>query len=217
MTSGKTFGAALGFWLMASAASFAQSVVTLDSFNLDDEPKVQNKPLVAPDAPVNCLTNPDHASCKNTQRSSRSFSLSDVVNLGIVDRSEVEQDDDVVKVEDRVEPLPSIDLEILFDYNSANLRPDQLAPLYAVAKDLKEIDFSRARLVLMGHTDGVGSAAYNKDLSLKRANSVAAFLSQTANIPLYRINTSGMGFDFLRFPADPAHPANRRVQILLVE
>ncbi len=217
MTSGKPFGAALGFWLMASSASFGQSVVTLDSFNLDDEPKVQNKPLLAPDAPMNCFTNPDHASCKAAQRSTRSFSLSDVVNLGIVARSEVENDDDVVKVEDSVEPLPSIDLEILFDYNSANLRPDQLAPLYAVAKDLNEIDFSRARLVLMGHTDGIGSAAYNKVLSLERANSVAAFLSQAANVPFYRINTSGMGFDFPRFPADPAHPANRRVQILLVE
>src|SRR6056297_1416477 len=203
------------------AGAFAQSVVTLDSFNLDDAPAAAVEPAPAPAAaPQSCLLNPDQPSCgAGTGGSSRTFSLSDVVNLGIIERSEVEVEDaqgTVVRVEDRVDPLPSIDLEILFDYDSADLRSDQMAPLVALARDLQGIDFNRAQLVLMGHTDGVGSAAYNRALSYRRAASVASFLSGAANIPLYRIRSSGMGFDYLRFPQDPAHPGNRRVQILLV-
>lgn len=190
----------------------AQSIVTLDSEPLYDEPEEE-----AASGP-NCLRTPDHADCTESAASGRSFSLDDVVNLGIIDRSEVEADaGEDVAVETRVEPLPSIDLEILFDYASDELRPDQMRPLLALAEDLEDIDFGRARLVLMGHTDGIGSAAYNRELSLRRANSVAAFLGRTANIPMSRIRTSGMGFDYLLHPDDPAHPANRRVQVLLVE
>lgn len=205
---------------VSGAAAFAQSVITLDSFDLDD-----NAPAAAvltrADNIQSCLVNPSQPACSaGSGSSTRSFSLSDVVNLGIIDRSEVEvatPEGTVVRVEDRVEPLPSIDLEILFDYDSAALRPDQMAPLLALTRDLRSIDFDRAQLVLMGHTDGVGSADYNRALSYRRAASVAAFLSDAADIPLHRIRSSGMGFDYLRFPHDPAHPGNRRVQILLVE
>lgn len=207
---------------LSGAAAFAQSVITLDSFDLDDNGPTAAAPAPAPAGEAqSCLVNPSQPTCgAGAGSSSRSFSLSDVVNLGIIDRSEVEvatPEGTVVRVEDRVEPLPSIDLEILFDYDSAALRPDQMAPLIALAGDLRSIDFDRAQLVLMGHTDGVGSADYNRALSYRRAASVAAFLSNAADIPLHRIRSSGMGFDYLRFPHDPAHPGNRRVQILLVE
>jgi OmpA-OmpF porin, OOP family len=89
--------------------------------------------------------------------------------------------------------------------------------LISLSRDLSEIDFTRAQLLLMGHTDGVGSAAYNRELSHRRAQSVASFLSEAAGIPIYRIKTSGMGFDYLKTPYDPASAVNRRVQVLLVE
>lgn len=207
---------------LPSGFASAQSTITLDSFNLDEptgeinqEPKPETEQRTD-----NCLLDPEAAGCGRMDSSSQSFSLNDVVNLGIVERSELEHADEegnVVRVEDRVEPLPSIDLEILFDYNSAALRPDQMAPLVSLSRDLSEIDFSRAQLVLMGHTDGVGSALYNKELSHRRAQSVAAFLSEAADIPLYKIKTSGMGFDYLKMPGKPESPVNRRVQILLVE
>jgi outer membrane protein OmpA-like peptidoglycan-associated protein len=202
-----------------AGSSFAQSTVTLESFDLDETPREAfEAPNTRPAG--NCLLNPDADGCGTIDRSTRTFSLNDVVNLGIIERDEVERKDvngRVVTVEERVEPLPSIDLEILFDYNSANLRPDQMAPLIALSRDLAEIDFTRAQLVLMGHTDGVGSAAYNRELSHRRAQSVAAFLAQAADIPIYRIKASGMGFDYLKYPSDPRNAANRRVQVLLVE
>lgn len=217
MTFTKNILMATGLTVWA-AGGFAQSVITLDSFNLN-----RDEPLAVTPTPTltegSCLVNPEQPSC-GTESSSRTFSLSDVVNLGIIDRSEVEVENAqgaVVRVEDRVEPLPSIDLEILFDYDSDVLRPDQMSPLIALSRDLAQIDFSRAQLVLMGHTDGVGSAAYNRNLSQRRAQSVAVFLSQAADVPIYRIKTSGMGSDYLKFPSDPRNASNRRVQILLVE
>jgi outer membrane protein OmpA-like peptidoglycan-associated protein len=196
-----------------AAPAVAQSVITLESQPLFDD-------AAEASGSTNCLRNPDHPDCAETGgQSGRSFSLNDVVNLGIIDRSEIDADAEsgTVSAETLVEPLPSIDLQILFDYASDDLRPDQLPTLAALSRDLREIDFSRARLVLLGHTDGVGSAAYNRDLSQRRAQSVASYLSATAGIPSSRIRVFGMGFDFLLLPDDPAHPSNRRVQILLVE
>lgn len=221
MKSATTILSATGFTVLGTVA-FAQSVITLDSFDLNEEaPTASTSAPIINTAPPNCLVNADLPNCAAGEgASSRTFSLNDVVNLGIIERSEVEVENEqgaIISVEDRVEPLPSIDLEILFDYDSATLRPDQMAPLVALAKDLQGIDFKRAQLVLMGHTDGVGSAAYNRTLSYRRATSVAAFLSEVADIPLHRIRSTGMGFDYLRYQNDPAHPGNRRVQILLVE
>lgn len=198
---------------LAAFPAQAQSVVTLQS-----EPLFEENAEVA--AAPNCLREPEHPDCVETGgQSGRTFSLNDVVNLGIIDRSELEADagGEEIALEEQVEPLPSIDLQILFDYASDDLRADQLPPLAALSRDLRDIDFSRARLVLMGHTDGIGSAAYNRDLSLRRAESVAAYLSAQAGIPRSRIRVTGMGFDYLLLPDDPAHPANRRVQVLLVE
>ncbi len=200
------------FLTLAGHAGYAQSIVTLDSVPLFEDD--------ADASPPNCLREPDHPECKETGgQSGRTFSLNDVVNLGIIDRSEIQEDagGEEVSTADLVEPLPSIDLQILFDYASDDLRADQLPSLAALSRDLREIDFNRARLVLMGHTDGVGSASYNRALSQRRAESVAAYLSAQAGIPRSRIRVSGMGFDFLLLPDDPAHPANRRVQVLLVE
>lgn len=211
----KALVSALFLTSLAGGMVQAQSVVTLDSFDLDE-----NEVSEDTQRPQSCLQNPDQDHCGLAEPSSRTFSLSDVVNLGIIDRSEVEVEDETgqfIPVEERVEALPSVDLEILFDYNSDQLRSDQLSPLVELAQDLQRVDFGDAQLVLMGHTDAIGSAAYNQDLSLRRAQSVAAFLSRAAGIPAYRIRTSGMGFSYLRYPNVPDHPGNRRVQIMLVE
>ncbi|NHQ76082.1 hypothetical protein HAT86_16720, partial [Roseovarius gahaiensis] len=124
MNTIKTILIAAGLTVVNSEG-FAQSVITLDSFDLEDAGPTAAAPSTAQSAvPQSCLVNPDQPSCgSGAGGSSRQFSLSDVVNLGIIDRSEVEVENaqgTVVRVEDRVEPLPSIDLEILFDYDSAD-------------------------------------------------------------------------------------------------
>lgn len=199
--------------------AFAQSTITLDSFDLLDSAPIASEPEANDTAGgmTNCLFTPE--GCGEVQEGARSFSLDDVVNLGIVDRREVATADttNANEVARMAEPLPSIDLEVFFEYASDQLSGGQIGDLYALAQELRGVDFTDRRIVLMGHTDAAGSAAFNRDLSLRRAISVAEFLSREAGIPRDRIRTAGMGFDYLRYPHDPLNGANRRVQILLVE
>lgn len=203
---------------LLGAPASSQSTITLDSFDLGvaDEASSQPATPVEESGLAACLFLPE--GCPDTDVGSRSFSLDDVVNLGIVDRREVALDADPEEAARiAATPLPSIDLEVLFEYASDALSGDQIGDLYALARALRDVDFTGRQLVLMGHTDGVGSAAYNRNLSLRRANTVAAFLSREAGIPRHQIRTAGMGFDYLKYPHDPTNAANRRVQIILVE
>jgi len=195
-------------YLIAGNA-LAQSTISLEPLNLEpaDTEVAQATPSLA-----SCLL--DASACAAADTDSPSFSLDDVMNLGIVDRSSVADDIDPAQA---AAALPSIDLEVLFEYASDALKNDEIGDLYALARDLRNVDFTDKQLVLMGHTDGVGSRQYNRDLSQRRAESVASFLSREAGIPRYQIRTVGMGFDYLKYPSDPENAANRRVQILLVE
>lgn len=205
--------------LLMVSHSFAQSTITLDSFDLSRPATTAAAPesVAEPTGVAACLFAAE--GCSDAQSSGRAFSLDDVVNLGIVNRREVAvaETSDAATVAQMAAPLPSIDLEVLFDYASDQLSENQIGDLYALARELQEVDFTGRRLVLMGHTDAAGSAAFNRDLSLRRAISVAEFLTREAGIPRDRIRTAGMGFDYLRYPNDPLNGANRRVQILLVE
>jgi outer membrane protein OmpA-like peptidoglycan-associated protein len=210
---------AVVFFLFGASPMFAQSTITLDSFPLRRPAPAAEvpEPVAPPTGVASCLFAAE--GCAEEQGSGRSFSLDDVVNLGIVDRREVAvaATGDRAEADRMAQPLPSIDLEVLFEYGSDQLQGGQIGDLYALAQELRGVDFSGRRLVLMGHTDAAGSAAFNRDLSLRRAQSVAEFLSREAGIPRDRIRTAGMGFDYLKYPADPLSGANRRVQILLVE
>ena len=146
------------------------------------------------------------------------FTLDDVINLGIVDHEEVadtpasEGDTPL----NRTEPLPSVDLNVVFDYNSTDIRSDQMGQLLDLAQVLRSDEFANAILVFMGHTDAKGSESFNLDLSRRRAESVAAFVGDVAGIPRHRTRTVGLGFSQLADPADPLSERNRRVQLLLV-
>ena len=113
-------------------------------------------------------------------------------------------------------PLPSIDLEILFAYNSDDLTPEAMGKLSSLADALRDPRLSDARLIFIGHTDGVGSAAYNMDLSRRRAEAVARFVQGTMGLPPSRIRAEGVGFSRLKNSFDPAAAQNRRVQLVLV-
>jgi outer membrane protein OmpA-like peptidoglycan-associated protein len=204
--------------VLASPA-FAQSTITLDSFDLRRAPTTSAAPVpeAVPTGPASCLFSPE--GCSDDQASGRVFSLDDVINLGIVNRREVKvaETTDPAQAARMAAPLPSIDLEVLFEYGSDQLSGDQFGDLYTLARELRDVDFTGRRLVLMGHTDAAGSATFNRDLSLRRAATVAEFLSRETGIPRDRIRTAGMGFDYLKYPSEPLNGANRRVQILLVE
>jgi OOP family OmpA-OmpF porin len=80
---------------------------------------------------------------------------------------------------------------IFFEFDSAVLRPQFHAELDQVGDYLKKND--DAYLVLAGFTDSVGSEEYNLGLSRRRAESVAAYLKNNANIAEDRIAVDWFG------------------------
>lgn len=211
--------AILGITLSVLAqAAMAQSVLTLDDFDLGDD-LAEVKP--APTSEMeDCLLN--NADCVNREyKSGSDLSLDDVVNLGIVDHESVpttvSTEGAVASVPvSKTAPLPSIDIEILFDYNSDQVRPDQYAKLSELSNVLHESKFDGYRFVFLGHTDAKGGDAYNLDLSTRRAESVAQLVRSFAGLSFDRTIASGMGFTRLKDSSDPFGAQNRRVQLLLV-
>lgn len=203
-------------WLPAVA--LAQSTVTLDSFKLDEPPK----PDVVASEMRDCLLNPD--ACASAEfKSGASITLDDVVNLGI----EVRQPQPVavpgapttnIAIVDREppKPLPTIDLEVLFAYDSFDLTPEARIKLSSLATALQDPRLKDSTLVFIGHTDAVGSAAYNRVLSQRRAEAVAQYVRQTMNLPTTRIEAVGRGFDQLKNIYRPDAAENRRVQLVLI-
>lgn len=63
---------------------------------------------------------------------------------------------------------------VLFPVDSATIQPRFEDKLVSVANTLKADP--RSLIDVVGHTDSTGDAAYNQDLSERRANSVATFL-----------------------------------------
>jgi len=204
---------------MKRIVSLALAIISLATSISIGTAGAQSLPRISLDGPApevnsqSCFQNPSQARCQGAAPSGHIFTFADVNNIAQVPRT----DSVPAAAAQPDEPLPSIDLQIRFDYNSATLRDDQLPQLQALLGDLRQIDFSRARLVLMGHTDNVGSRPFNLDLSQRRADSVAAFLSAAAGIPRNRVSAVGVAFDYLLYPHDPGNAENRRVQILLLE
>lgn len=200
---------------MKQIVSFAPAIMSLATGISIGTAGAQSLPRISLDDPApevnsqSCFQNPSQTRCQGAVPSSHVFTLDDVVNIAQIPQSSV--------TSHSTDPLPSIDLQVRFDYNSAAVGEDQIPALRALLGDLQQVDFSRARLVLMGHTDNVGSREFNLGLSQRRAESVAAFLSAAAGIPRNRVSAVGVAFDYLLHPHDPGNAENRRVQILLLE
>ena len=104
--------------------------------------------------------------------------------------------------------------DILFATDSAALRPGLIQDLRAVAQNL--LNYPDSTIEVIGHTDNEGAAAYNQDLSQRRANSVASVL-RDYGVPSGRIVSYGRGEDVpVASNLTPEGRAqNRRVEIVI--
>ncbi len=104
--------------------------------------------------------------------------------------------------------------DVLFATDSATLRSDLTRDIKAVAGSL--LKYPNSTVEVIGHTDNSGSAAYNQDLSQRRAVSVANVL-RDSGVPNGRIAAYGRGEDQpIASNLTPAGRAqNRRVEIII--
>jgi outer membrane protein OmpA-like peptidoglycan-associated protein len=104
--------------------------------------------------------------------------------------------------------------DLLFAVDSASVRPDLTSDLRTVAASL--LKYPNSRIEVIGHTDNTGSAAYNQDLSQRRAVSVAGVLRESG-VPSGRLAAYGRGEDqpVASNLTPEGRAQNRRVEIII--
>ncbi|HEV7271932.1 OmpA family protein [Pseudoxanthomonas sp.] len=110
-----------------------------------------------------------------------------------------------------------VDLNILFDFARATLRPDSLPQLDELGRVLQTPALAARRIGIHGHTDAVGEADANLRLSRQRAATVAEYLGRTFGIAASRLDVQGFGESRLKRPDAPDADANRRVAVVLLD
>ena len=118
------------------------------------------------------------------------------------------------KVSDYYDNASSIDLEILFDYNSAEISLKSVRQLFVLGEALQDASLKGTRILIAGHTDAAGSNNYNANLSYLRAQSVFDFLIEYSGVSADRLAVEGYGEELLKYPDAPNSGQNRRVEII---
>ena len=80
--------------------------------------------------------------------------------------------------------------EALFDFNKSNVKPEGKAALDDLLAKLQGMNTEV--MVTVGHTDSVGSDAYNQKLSMRRAEAVKAYIV-SKGVDASRVYTEGKG------------------------
>lgn len=104
---------------------------------------------------------------------------------------------------------------ITFGFDSSELKPQFRPVLDNLAMTLRE--YNQTVIEVAGHTDSVGSDAYNQQLSERRAAEVAGYLA-SRGIMRQRMITIGAGesYPIASNATDAGRAQNRRVEITLV-
>ncbi len=104
---------------------------------------------------------------------------------------------------------------ITFETGSAAIRPDEARKLALIAEFMRDRIAANPRELFLveGHTDAVGSGAYNLALSDRRAESIARALSEIFGVPPENMVVQGYGERYLRVQTQASEPANRRVAV----
>jgi outer membrane protein OmpA-like peptidoglycan-associated protein len=116
-----------------------------------------------------------------------------------------------------VQDKPKIDLEINFDYNSAEISAKSLTSVQALGRALSNAELKGSTFVVAGHTDAAGGEVYNQELSERRAESIKKYLVDKYGITGSDLVTVGYGKSKLKDPGQPMAEANRRVQVVNME
>jgi outer membrane protein OmpA-like peptidoglycan-associated protein len=110
----------------------------------------------------------------------------------------------------------SVALDVLFEFDSANILPEYHAQLDKLGIVLPTPQYSVYRIQIEGHTDNIGSEHYNQRLSELRAENVKAYLVEHFNIDPTRLAVTGRGEQHPVVPNDTedGRRKNRRLEVV---
>jgi outer membrane protein OmpA-like peptidoglycan-associated protein len=103
---------------------------------------------------------------------------------------------------------------IYFAFNKSDVKPDSDPTLGQIAKLLKES--SALKLLVVGHTDNVGSFSFNMDLSQRRAAAVVTALATRYGVSKDRLTPVGVSFasPVASNKTEDGRAKNRRVELV---
>jgi outer membrane protein OmpA-like peptidoglycan-associated protein len=204
----KTLAAILSLMTIGAALSFGTAAVAGDN-NVTEDQIVRalapaKKPLTR-GLSIGPQTQTDPAAAAAEGRLLQSVRGRATRSLSVTEREEI-----ATIAKDK----PNIDLEITFDYNSADISSKSLPSVQALGKALTNPDLKGSTFIVAGHTDAAGGEAYNQDLSERRADSIKRYLVDKYGIAGSDLVTVGYGKSKLKEPANPMAEVNRRVQVV---
>jgi outer membrane protein OmpA-like peptidoglycan-associated protein len=191
-----TISAALS---MTAGLAVAGDTVSADQILGALKPKSVTRGLSAGPQQVDTAAQAREISFVNTLRNRKTRSLS----LG--ERQEIAE---------LAATKPKIDLEIQFDYNSADISKGSMTAVQELGKALSDASLKGSTFVVAGHTDAIGSETYNQDLSERRADTIKRYLAEKYGISGSDLVTVGYGESKPKDPSAPMDPTNRRVQVV---
>lgn len=103
---------------------------------------------------------------------------------------------------------------LLYDFDSDAIRPEAALNLRNLAASLNK--YPNTELLIVGHTDALGSTEYNQDLSARRANAASWFLSQQG-VGATRMHASGRGEleALVSNGTEAGRQTNRRIEVAI--
>lgn len=84
-----------------------------------------------------------------------------------------------------------VELDVKFDFDKAKVKPESYGDIKNLADFMTQ--YPQTSTVVEGHTDAVGSDAYNQGLSERRANAVRDVLVNEYGVGSERVNAVGYG------------------------
>ncbi len=114
--------------------------------------------------------------------------------------------------------IPKAGARILFRTNSARITGSKSFRLLDTYAQVLKGGLKSATLQVRGHTDNVGNAAYNRELSERRANAVRDYLQQQG-VAAQRLHITGFGEDkpIASNATETGRAQNRRVEFARIQ
>jgi outer membrane protein OmpA-like peptidoglycan-associated protein len=110
--------------------------------------------------------------------------------------------------------MPAVDLEVYFEFNSAEITARAEPQLRELGDALSDPKLKGATISINGHTDAVGSDAYNKRLSERRAAAIKVYLVENFRLASTNLRTVGYGKSKPKNQSDLFAAENRRVEVV---